>query len=206
MKYRDFDNYEIYPFENKVVNTKSGRVLKQAINDKGYVYYRLYKDGVPYSIREHRLFWECVNGEIPDGFEIDHINTIRNDNSISNLRLVTHKENMNNSISMDKRKKIFNTEEHRKKLSEIMKGKLAGEKNPMYGKPRPEGGGCKPKQINVYKDGIFIKTFKCINDAARELCVSSGNINFCLRGIRKHTKGYTFELKNGEVITPPIIV
>ncbi len=36
------------------------------------------------------------NGEIPAGYEIDHINSIRNDNRIENLRLAKRSENMQN--------------------------------------------------------------------------------------------------------------
>jgi len=35
-------------------------------------------------------------GEIPKGFEIDHINGVRDDNRLCNLRLVTHAENNRN--------------------------------------------------------------------------------------------------------------
>lgn len=44
----------------------------------------------------HRIIWEMVNGYIPDGMEIDHINGKRDDNRLSNLRLVTRRENMRN--------------------------------------------------------------------------------------------------------------
>lgn len=36
------------------------------------------------------------NGQIPDGMEIDHINHIRTDNRIENLRLVSRLTNMKN--------------------------------------------------------------------------------------------------------------
>jgi hypothetical protein len=47
----------------------------------------------------HRVVWEAFNGEIPQGMEIDHINTDRGDNRLCNLRLVTSKENKNNTIT-----------------------------------------------------------------------------------------------------------
>lgn len=47
----------------------------------------------------HRLVWEVWNGEIPKGMEIDHINCVRDDNRLENLRICTHKENCNNPIS-----------------------------------------------------------------------------------------------------------
>lgn len=48
------------------------------------------------SIRVHRLVWEIHNGPIPDGMEVDHINHIRHDNRIENLRVVTKQVNGRN--------------------------------------------------------------------------------------------------------------
>ena len=45
----------------------------------------------------HRLAWYYVHGYMPDYsrmLEIDHINGVKDDNRISNLREVTHLENM----------------------------------------------------------------------------------------------------------------
>lgn len=44
----------------------------------------------------HRVVWEMVNGPIPDGMEIDHINGVRTDNRLKNLRVVTRVDNMRN--------------------------------------------------------------------------------------------------------------
>lgn len=41
----------------------------------------------------HRLIWMMFVGLVPNGFELDHINGIRTDNRIENLRLVTRSEN-----------------------------------------------------------------------------------------------------------------
>jgi len=43
----------------------------------------------------HRVLWMMLHGEWPDG-EIDHINGVRGDNRIENLRCVTHAENLRN--------------------------------------------------------------------------------------------------------------
>lgn len=48
---------------------------------------------------QHRIVWETFKGDIPVGYEIDHINTIRDDNRLANLRLVTHKENLLNPLT-----------------------------------------------------------------------------------------------------------
>lgn len=58
----------------------------------GYVYIQI--DGKKYGA--HRLAWLYTNGYFPD-CQIDHINGIRDDNRICNLREVTNKENQQNS-------------------------------------------------------------------------------------------------------------
>jgi len=57
----------------------------------GYVVIRiLSKD-----YKAHRLAWLYVNGEMPES-ETDHINGIRDDNRIYNLRMVSHRDNARN--------------------------------------------------------------------------------------------------------------
>ena len=41
----------------------------------------------------HRFVWECFNSLIPEGKVIDHINDDKEDNRLSNLQLMTPKEN-----------------------------------------------------------------------------------------------------------------
>lgn len=65
------------------------------IKDKEYKKRRFYV---------HRLVWIAFCGEIPHGMEIDHISTERSNNSLTNLRLVTHSENCRNPNSIAKYK------------------------------------------------------------------------------------------------------
>lgn len=81
----------------------TGRLLHKK-NKNGYVQ-------LPNGQLLHRVIWEVFKGEIPQGMEIDHINTIRDDNRLENLRLVTHKENCNNPISVE------NYRKHNKEVS-----------------------------------------------------------------------------------------
>lgn len=61
------------------------------VGDRGYI--RCEFLGVGYSM--HRIIWLYVYGKWPSG-EIDHINHIRNDNRIENLRVVSNKDNLKN--------------------------------------------------------------------------------------------------------------
>ncbi|WWD11038.1 HNH endonuclease [Escherichia phage Phagiculus] len=57
-------------------------------------YKRFYHAGKRLS--NHIVIWNIVNGEIPKGMEIDHINHDRSENRIENLRLVSRQENAKN--------------------------------------------------------------------------------------------------------------
>lgn len=69
---------------------------------KGYLGFGTRLNGHSTCIRVHKAVWETFNGEIPAGYEIDHINTDRTDNRLDNLRCVTHKENINNPLTLIK--------------------------------------------------------------------------------------------------------
>ena len=55
------------------------------------------------TVRLHRLVYETFVGEIPEGYTIDHINTIKDDNRLENLRCVTMAENNKNPITKEHR-------------------------------------------------------------------------------------------------------
>lgn len=48
------------------------------------------------SYKAHRLAWLFVHGEWPE-FDVDHINQVKRDNRIANLRPATRSENMQNT-------------------------------------------------------------------------------------------------------------
>jgi Drexlerviridae HNH endonuclease len=50
----------------------------------------------PLVVKRAQVVWVSVHGPVPDGFVIDHINRVRHDDRISNLRLVTVAENHRN--------------------------------------------------------------------------------------------------------------
>jgi hypothetical protein len=65
--------------------------VASSVNSLGYC--RVKVDGVSYLA--HRLAWAFVNGEFPKS-DIDHVNGIKTDNRIENLRLATRSENQCN--------------------------------------------------------------------------------------------------------------
>lgn len=133
-KYKRFidDDYIIYRMnkEGKLVQ------VKPSINNCGYPFFCY---GIRKIICVHRFVWETLKGQVPKGYEIDHINTIKTDNRVENLRCVTHTENMNNLLTVKKRCEIMKgrkvSEETRIKISKANKNNKAAK-----GKPYSEFG------------------------------------------------------------------
>ena len=79
------------PLTGKVFWRKNGKTALNSSYTNGYQYGRIR--GKMYMA--HRVIWALWYGKWPNG-DIDHINHIKTDNNIANLRDVTHLENQRN--------------------------------------------------------------------------------------------------------------
>lgn len=68
------------------------RLLKGSYNSKLYPYKMYFLDGKWHFI--HRLVYQMFIGEIPQGYEINHKDLNKNNNSLSNLEVLTRQDNM----------------------------------------------------------------------------------------------------------------
>ena len=82
-----------------IYSEKSGymKKLKGGINSHGYYVVCLSKDGKAYKKKVHRLITKTFIPNPHNLPNIDHINRIKTDNRIKNLRWVTNKDNGRNS-------------------------------------------------------------------------------------------------------------
>ena len=71
------------------------RILKPKISNKGYYQVCLYKNSKAGLYYVHRLVWIAFNGQIIENMQVNHINEVKTDNRLSNLNLMTQKENLN---------------------------------------------------------------------------------------------------------------
>ena len=71
------------------------RVCSQCKSYHGYMRVTLSKGGKPKTHYVHRIVYEAFNGKIPEGYEINHIDEDKCNNSISNLEICTHIQNSN---------------------------------------------------------------------------------------------------------------
>lgn len=83
------------------------------------------------------------------------------------------------------------------KISKSLKGKAVGENHPMYGKKRSgELAGHKKKVAQYGKDGVFVKEYINITEAAKETGSTRQHISKCCKGERKTTGGFRWEYVN----------
>ena len=96
---------------------KEKRILKLYTTIDGYLFFKLCENNKKINYLIHRFVYETFKGIIPKEKEIDHRDSNKKNNFISNLQLLSHKENIRKSkckkvISFNietKEKKIFNS-------------------------------------------------------------------------------------------------
>lgn len=85
--------------DGKLFDIEKGEFRNAHNTTKGYLEYVLCCEGERKYILVHRLVAEAFIPNPDNKPCIDHINAIKTDNRVQNLRWVTHQENMNNPIT-----------------------------------------------------------------------------------------------------------
>ena len=100
--------YEKGHIRHNVANAEYYRkehIVKPNIRKDGYMFAHLYKNGVSKAFCLHRIIWEAFNGPIPDGLFVNHIDENPSNNTLTNLNLMTPKENTNWGTGIRRRAK-----------------------------------------------------------------------------------------------------
>lgn len=165
-------------------HTNTIKTLSPSINKDGYIRVHLWKNCKGKVLAVHRLVAEAFLPNPDNKPEIDHINTIKTDNTVflnedgsinyekTNLRWVTKKENMNNPLTIKDLSKIRIGNENAKSIYRAV--------------------------LQYTKDGKLIKEWASMNSAARELKISRSGIWSCCNGRNrcKSYGGYVWRYKN----------
>ena len=86
-------------------NTGKEGIMKPVDKGRGYLYVNLRKDGNKKNCRINRLVAEAFIQFVPEAnisYEVDHRNTVRTDNRVSNLCYVTSSQNSHNPKTMER--------------------------------------------------------------------------------------------------------
>ncbi len=167
--WKDIEGYEgIYQVSNmgrvKSLNynhTKKPRILKQSVNGRGYPQLNLYKGPIRKIKTVHTLVAKAFIPNPENKYTVDHINTVRHDNKLENLRWATLKENMNNEIT-------------KKRFKEIQRE--TGKRTIVIARKACE------KKVKCTTTG---RTFNSIKEASEYYSVNRTLISNCCRGARK---------------------
>jgi hypothetical protein len=129
--------------------------------------------------RVHRIAWKMFYGEDPPvGMDIDHINRVKTDNRIVNLRIASRSENVNNTDRVQNKKppKPRSTPEE---LAEIRR------------RAARKGAEKSKKSIVVRLPNGEEKWYPSVKEAAVAEQINAGNLSSVLNGRIKSTQGYT---------------
>ena len=176
-EWKDIPNYEGYQASNlgrvkslERIDARGHRlkekILKPQMLNNGYYQVMLWKESIGKWYLVHRLVWEAFNGQIPEGLQVNHINEVKADNRLSNLNLMTHKENMNYGSRTERsRNKQINRKDQSKSV------------------------------LQFTLDNILVKEYPSIQQIYRETGFSQGNICGCCNGKYKQMYGFKWEYK-----------
>lgn len=145
-------------------NENREELMKLITVNGGYLKIGLYKNGKHKRYFVHRLVAEAFIPNTDNKPHIDHINTLRSDNRVENLRWCTRQENINNPLTLVKfQQKML-------------------------------GNGCNNKPIvQLSTDNLLLGVYKSITTAAKQLGYNNGYIGQCCNGKRTKIYGFKWK-------------
>lgn len=131
-------------------------------------------------IRLHRYVWEYYNGEIPDGYDIHHIDRNKDNNDIANLQMLSRTEHMKLHGSML-------TNEQRLWMRENLKSSALPEANKWHGSI--EGREWHRQHYEQMKEKLHQKKeYECKNCGKKFMSIKDGFCcNACKSAYRRKT-------------------
>lgn len=192
-------------YGRKIKCTEYGRekpkILKPRKDEKGYLRISLVdRNGKRTFWGVHRIIATTFITNPDNKPFIDHINSVKDDNRVENLRWCTSVENAHNPITFKKYLKAMESqrgktlsEEHRKKLSEIRKGTHPSQETRALQSQRRKESARSVVQLSL--SGEVIKEWDSSLSASQQLCIDRSAIYKCIKGKLHKTGGFIWKLK-----------
>ena len=175
------EDYPSYMINRKgeVRSLLTNKILRPKKSKTGYMYVGLRKNRESKTVRVHRLLAKAFIPDQDNKPQVDHINGVRDDNRLENLRWCTNQENqsfelarLNNSKALTGRKQ--SPEAVAKRAKTLQKSI-----------------GVRVEQYTL--DGQYIQTFNSANEVQRLLGIWSAGVLDCCKGKFKSSKGYIWK-------------
>lgn len=192
MKFRNYDKYEVYD-DGRIYSYWTNKFLKPNTLQSGYQQVNLYdNEGKRKMYYLHRVVYEAITGKpIPEGYEINHKDECKTSNIITNLELVSHKENINYGSRNERAgKAISKSNTNNTKLSKALTNNPKRSKA-MTNNPKIS------KQVGAFKDGKLVMSFPSTAECGRQ-GFNQQNVSACCRKCHNRLgnnvyKGYTWK-------------
>lgn len=207
----DFEKYyEVYD-DGRIWSKYWKRFIEPQLTDDGYLRVSSLKckDGKKRSYLINRIIYYYFMGDIPDGIKVNHKDENKLNNNISNLNLLTHKENCNwgtrnkrISTALKGKKRDKPTEETRQKMSVAQKKRF--DENSIWNKGKND---CfseetlnkmrdhhkKTPVIQLSQEGEIIGRFESLMEVQRRLNINASQIMRCCKGKNNTAGGYKWK-------------
>lgn len=154
-----------------------GKILKPWLNNSGYLMVSLRIDGETIRKTVHSLIAKTFLGKRPKGYDIDHIDGNKTNNSLENLEYITRNENLKRYYKTNGKNRLPSKKvlEERDKRAKYFKEK--------YSKP-----------INQYSiDGTLIHQYDSIREA--EISLRGKPTSLLKRVANKNLTAYGYKWK-----------
>lgn len=185
----------VYSGENKI---------KPQVDKNGYLWVNLTYDGKQHNHKIHRLVAQAFIPNLNNLPQVNHKDEDKTNNKVDNLEWCDGKYNINYGTAMQRAKQSRKEQGYYWMKQAIATKKKNNPNNEIWyriAEIKKQNGTNKQPTLMIpvlqyTLDGLFIKEYCSVTDAANAVGCQRGNIRACCKGRQKTAKNYIWKYKN----------